>query len=157
MEAIGAGANVAAFVVIGLQLAKNVYKTLSTIKDGPAIVQRVANDVNQLHWILEQLRHSQAAVHDASLAGHIGLCVQELSSVADTVQKLQFSSNELTTGNMWKRFKSFLDEKSLDMISAQVTRHAASLSLRLNIISRLVYPQYRYAWTISIVSYKLKQ
>lgn len=135
MEAIGAGANVLAFVLLGLQLSRNIYQTLLAVKDGPTVVQQTANAVIQLHWILEQLRQSQAATRDVSLAGHMEMCVWELSSVAAGIEKLQFTASERKAGRLWKRFKSFLNEKSLDTIRGIIVQHAATLSLRLNIIS----------------------
>lgn len=41
MEAIGVGANVLAFILLGLKSAKFIHETLSAVKDGPEIVQRV--------------------------------------------------------------------------------------------------------------------
>jgi hypothetical protein len=35
MEAVGAGANVLAFIIIGLKSAQVVYETYSSIKDSP--------------------------------------------------------------------------------------------------------------------------
>jgi hypothetical protein len=48
MEAIGPGANVLAFVVLALKMGKTAYETFSAIKDGPDVVQKLANNMSQL-------------------------------------------------------------------------------------------------------------
>ena len=138
MEALGAGANILAFVVVGLECAKGIYSTLSAVKDGPQIVQRVANNVLQLHWILEQLQQSRAAVQDTALYGQVRLCVEGLSSLSKVLNNLQALPNERITGRFWKRLKIVLSEKNLDTLRVQIEQQAALLSLRLNILSRFV-------------------
>ncbi|KAI0412920.1 ankyrin repeat-containing domain protein [Xylaria grammica] len=135
MEAFGLGANVAAFVVIAAQLSKVLYTTFSSIKDGPDNARKVAAHLLQLHGVLEQLRHSSLASKDTALVGHVGLCVSDLNSLADDVQKLQLTPDEARTGRLWKRFKSFLDEKKLDRICDQIVAHTSTLSLRLSIVN----------------------
>ncbi|RWA07939.1 hypothetical protein EKO27_g7150 [Xylaria grammica] len=135
MEAFGLGANVAAFVVIAAQLSKVLYTTFSSIKDGPDNARKVAAHLLQLHGVLEQLRHSSLASQDTALVGHVGLCVSDLNSLADDVQKLQLTPDEARTGRLWKRFKSFLDEKKLDRICDQIVAHTGTLSLRLSIVN----------------------
>ncbi|KAI1351276.1 hypothetical protein F5Y01DRAFT_325417 [Xylaria sp. FL0043] len=89
MEALGAGANVAAFVVVAAQLSKVLYTTFISIKDGPDAVSRVTNHMQQLHGVLEQLKLSPLIAHDDALIGHIALCVKDLNQLADDVIKLQ--------------------------------------------------------------------
>jgi len=136
MEAIGAGANVLAFVVLGLNCAKTIYQTLSAVRDAPRIVQRVSTDILQLHYILEQVKQSRAAADDDALARHVRLCVDELKPLAAVIEKVQFTSSDVSTGKAWKKLKAFLTEKNLDMISSRVTHHIATLSLRLSTLSR---------------------
>ncbi|TGJ81434.1 hypothetical protein E0Z10_g7345 [Xylaria hypoxylon] len=135
MEALSLSANVAAFVVVAAQLSTVLYTTFSSIKDGPDNVRRVTAHLLQLHGVLEQLRCSSLASSDTALAGHVGLCVLDLNSLADNVQKLQLTPYEARTGRLWKRFKSFLDEKKLDRICDQIVAHTGTLSLRLSILN----------------------
>ncbi|KAI1500270.1 hypothetical protein F5X99DRAFT_387019 [Biscogniauxia marginata] len=135
MEAIGASANVLAFVLLGLKCAKTIHNTLSIVKDGPPTVQRLANTILHLHWTLEQIKQSRAAADDVSLRGQIQNCVQHLSSLAAVIEKLQIYPNERTTGRIWRRLRLVMDEKTLNMIDGQVTQQAAMLSLRLNVLS----------------------
>ncbi|KAF2963833.1 hypothetical protein GQX73_g9743 [Xylaria multiplex] len=135
MEALGLGANVAAFVVIAAQLSTVLYTTFSSIKDGPDNVRRVAGHLLQLHGVLEQIRLSSLTSWDTALATHVGSCVKDLNSLADSIQKLELTRDETRTGRMWKRFKSFLDEKKLDRICDQIVTHTSTLSLRLNLFN----------------------
>ncbi|KAI8626900.1 ankyrin [Xylariaceae sp. FL1651] len=134
MEAIGLGANVVAFIVIASQLSRALYTTLSSIKDGPKNVQGISNHLLQLHGVLEQLRHSPFVRYDTALAGHVELCVSDLESLAESVQKLQFTPGERKRGKIWKRFRSFFDERKLDCIRKQIVTHTSTLNFRLGIL-----------------------
>ncbi|KAI3327331.1 ankyrin [Xylariaceae sp. AK1471] len=135
MEALGMGANVATFVVIAAQTAKFLHNTYSAIKDGPENVRRIADQMLQLHGILEQLKKSRVVTHDTALAGQVELCLRDLVLLAEPVRELQFTASELRTGKIWKRFKLFLNEKRLGDIGAQVEKHAIQLNLRLSILT----------------------
>ncbi|KAH6989001.1 hypothetical protein BKA56DRAFT_652463 [Ilyonectria sp. MPI-CAGE-AT-0026] len=135
MEAIGVGANVLAFVLLGLKSAKFIHETLSAVKDGPEIVQQVARDILQLHWILERVHQSRAAANDESLLFHAQQCVDNLGSLAQIVQRLQPATNERLTGRFWKRLKTVLSENDLARISTQATQKASLLDFRINLLS----------------------
>ncbi|KAI0975810.1 ankyrin [Xylaria arbuscula] len=162
MEAIGAGANVATFVVIAAQLSKILYTTFHGIKDGPDAVRRVAGHMQQLHGVLEQLRLSPLAVHDDALVGHITLCIKDLNHLADDVGKLQFLPSEQRTGRLWKRFKCFLDKEKLDDIRDQLIQHTSTLSLRhsilqSNAISKTLSTAYLATQSIEVLNQKMIQ
>ncbi|KAI3340872.1 hypothetical protein F4824DRAFT_516118 [Ustulina deusta] len=140
MEAFGAGANVAAFLVVAAQLSKVLYTTFCGIKDGPDAVREVTSHMQQLHGVLEQLKLSPLAAHDDALVGHIALCVKDLNQLADDVMKLQFLPGEQKTGRLWKRFKCFLDEKKLDNIRDQLLLHTNTLGFRHSVLqSNAIY------------------
>ncbi|KAI1300453.1 hypothetical protein F5Y03DRAFT_228573 [Xylaria venustula] len=134
MDALGASANAAAFVVIAAQLSKALYAAFRSIKDGPDAVRKVTSHMQQLHGVLEQLKLSPLAAHDDALVGHITLCIKDLNQLADAVMRLQFLPSEQKTGRLWKRFKCFLDEKKLDDIRDQLIQHTSTLSLRHSIL-----------------------
>lgn len=48
MEAIGSGASLLTFITFALQSAKNVYNTVSSIRDGPKEVQNLASALEDL-------------------------------------------------------------------------------------------------------------
>ncbi|KAF5009064.1 hypothetical protein FDECE_4687 [Fusarium decemcellulare] len=138
MEAVGVGANVLAFVVLGLKCAKEVHNTLSAIKDGPSIVRQLADELLQLHWILEQLHQSRAAASDSALEGQVRQCYEDLCLLAKPMEKLQVTPQDRITGRFWKRLKAVASEDDLRRFYSRVTQKAAMLSLRLNVLSRHV-------------------
>ncbi|KAI0502944.1 ankyrin [Xylaria bambusicola] len=134
MEALGAGANAVAFIVLAAQLSRNLYTSLSSIKDGPETVNNTASDILRLHGALELLNSYPFLTSDASLSQQIKACVLDLSPLADNIQKLQLTPNEKGTGRLWKRFRSFLDEKRLDYVRARVSAHTNAIHFRLSIL-----------------------
>ncbi|KAI0840332.1 ankyrin [Hypoxylon sp. FL0890] len=156
MEAIGTGANVLAFVLLALKSAKTAYETLSAIKDGPQIIRQAANTINQLHWILENLKHSHAAAEDVGLLGHLRICCDELELAASHVGKLQISPTERQSGRLWRRLKSFLSEKDLERLNTRLMGHVTTLNLRLqgissNIVHELKHDQVQFERTIGML------
>ncbi|RSL60928.1 hypothetical protein CEP53_005296 [Fusarium sp. AF-6] len=135
MEAIGVGANVLAFVVLGIKSAKLAHDTLSAIKDGPALVQSVAANFLQLHWILEQLIQCHAAASDPALHGQARQCCEDLDKLAKTIERLQVPPREKVTGKFWKRLKAAINENDLKRLDAWAGQQASMLSLRLNVLS----------------------
>ncbi|KAJ3580067.1 hypothetical protein NPX13_g492 [Xylaria arbuscula] len=119
MEALGVGANAVAFIVLAAQLSKTVYTSFHSIKDGPENVRNTASDILRLHGALETLKNCPLA-NDRSLSEQIKTCFLDLSHLAETIQKLQYTSDERRTGRLWKRFRSFIDEKKLDEIRSRV-------------------------------------
>ncbi|KAI0478683.1 hypothetical protein GGR56DRAFT_334682 [Xylariaceae sp. FL0804] len=157
MEAIGAGANVAAFVVIGLQSAKICYNTLSAIKDGPVIVQQVANDVLQLDWILRDQSTARAAAQDTPLVGYIRICREQLDEMAAAIGKFQTTPDERKAGKLWKRFKSFLGEKRLEIIGANISRQVGFLGLRIENVNLTATSKWPKRSGMLVASYRNKQ
>lgn len=136
MEAIGVGANVLAFVVLGIKSAKLAHDTLSAISDGPARVRNLAADFLQLHWILEQLLQCRVAATDTALHGQARQCCETLSKLAKTIERLQVSPGERATGRFWKRLKAAISESDLEKLGPWVAQQTSMLSLRLNVLSR---------------------
>ncbi|KAJ3575075.1 hypothetical protein NPX13_g4157 [Xylaria arbuscula] len=134
MEALGAGASAATFVIAAAQLSKFLYTTFCSIKDGPDAVRKVASHMQQLHGVLEQLKLSPLVAHDDALVGHIALCVKDLNQLADAVTRLQFLPGEKRAGKLWKKFRCFLDEKKLKDIQDQLIQHTSTLGLRHSVL-----------------------
>lgn len=117
MEAVGVGANVLAFVVLGLKCTKMMYTTLDAVKDGPPSLDRLARNVFQLHQLLERLLQSRAAANDDAMANCLRLCADELKPMAASIEALQSRLEQLKAGRLWKRLKIFIKEASLDRIT----------------------------------------
>lgn len=138
MEALGSGANILAFIILGIKGTKVIYDTVSAVKDGPEAVKQISGSIMALRWTLEQLQQSNVTRHDSALEAQIKLCVEEIGSWAAVIQTLHVCPSERASGRFWRRFKTVLGEKQLDTINTRVTQHASMLSLRLNVLSRLV-------------------
>ncbi|KAJ4329222.1 hypothetical protein N0V84_000348 [Fusarium piperis] len=135
MEAIGVGANVLAFVVLGIKSAKLAHDTFSAIKDGPALVQNLAANFLQLHWILEHLLQCRAAAADTALHGQARQCCEDLDKLAKTIERLQVPPKEKAAGRFWKRLKTAISESDLKRLDKWVAGQASLLNLRLVVLS----------------------
>jgi hypothetical protein len=71
MDRIGNGANVLAFVILGIQCASIIYTALDGVKSIRDDVDIPATRVQQLKSRLERLLLSRAAITDANLSAHI--------------------------------------------------------------------------------------
>jgi hypothetical protein len=136
MEAIGVGANVLAFVILGLKSAQVVYETCSAIKDGPEILQQLERDVRQMHSILTWVSQSQTAAKDPPLLDHARQSVRELQDLETAVQKLRLSPSDRFTGRAWKRFRVVLSEKDLARFSSRVSQKTGLLNARIAALTR---------------------
>ncbi|KAI1360090.1 ankyrin [Xylaria arbuscula] len=136
MEALGVGANAVALIVLAAKLSKTVYTSFHSIKDGPENVRNVASDILRLHGALETLE-SYPLANDMSLSEQIKTCFLGLSHLSETIQKLQYTSDERRTGRMWKRFRCFINEKKLDEIHSRINVHTSAIHFRLSILQSI--------------------
>ncbi|KAI0551201.1 ankyrin [Xylaria curta] len=125
-------ASAVALIVLAAQLSKSLYTTFDSIKDGPANVQAVAGEVLRFHGALEQLKGCPTVAND--LGGPIRACYLDLEPLAIKIRGLQLKPAEKKSGKLWKRFKSFLNEKKLDQIRTQVNALTNDIHLRLSIL-----------------------
>ncbi|KAI0856822.1 ankyrin [Xylaria cubensis] len=132
----GTAASAATFIVLAAQLSKTLYTAFDSIKDGPANVQAVAGDILRFHGALEQLKGCPTVAND--LSGPIRACYLDLEPLADKIRGLQLKPNEKKSGKLWKRFKSFLNEKILDQIRTRVNVLTNDIHLRLSILQSFI-------------------
>ncbi|KAI0188663.1 hypothetical protein EV127DRAFT_433990 [Xylaria flabelliformis] len=136
MMEFGTAASAVTFIVLAAQLSKTLYTAFDSIKDGPSNVQAVAGDILRFHGALEQLKGCPTVADD--LSGPIRACYLDLEPLADKIQGLQLKPNEKKSGRLWKRFKSFLDEKKLDQIRTRVNVLTNDIHLRLSILQSFI-------------------
>ncbi|TRX93617.1 hypothetical protein FHL15_005589 [Xylaria flabelliformis] len=132
----GTAASAVTFIVLAAQLSKTLYTAFDSIKDGPSNVQAVAGDILRFHGALEQLKGCPTVADD--LSGPIRACYLDLKSLADKIRGLQFKPTEEKSGKLWKRFKSFLNEKKLDQIRTRVNVLTNDIHLRLSILQSFI-------------------
>ncbi|KAL2675486.1 hypothetical protein Neosp_011672 [[Neocosmospora] mangrovei] len=139
MDPLSVGANVLAFVVLGIKSAKVAHDILSAIKDGPKVVRDLTGNVLQLQGILEKLKEPcTAASADAldGLEGQVRQCNEDLQELAQLIQKFQVSTRDKFAKKLWKRLKVVVSEKDLERFNRQVEQKANLLNVRLSTLSR---------------------
>jgi hypothetical protein len=123
-----------------LSLTTFIYDTISAVKDGPKNVKATADKVLQFRGQLERVRqlcHTDDPSH-AALLNDARQCVAEVSAFAAKLQKLQVKPNERATGKMWKRLRTVLGEKDLEIISTRISQRIAQIGIHLDILTRFV-------------------
>lgn len=138
MEAIGGGASVLAFVLLGLKSAKIIYELLNPGDDGKTI----ARDVRGLQSTLERLARCRVLAErpDEALEAKIVACANDMESFAKKLSKLAILDNDGRLRIQWKKVKTFLSEKDMAKMRAIVVGHTAGLNLHLQALERHVLP-----------------
>ncbi|SPO06532.1 uncharacterized protein DNG_09222 [Cephalotrichum gorgonifer] len=133
MEALGAGANALAFVVLALKSAKTIYAVIGDLKDGPNNVRRAITNVNRLLSTLDQLSKCRALDERGSngLADRMLTCLKDLETFSTKLEGLRVTKSEKRLGMYWKRVKAVLNEKALDNMNDVVAGHTSALNLQL--------------------------
>lgn len=134
MDAISGGASVIAFITIAAQSAKVIGNVIAGIKDGPENVARAGRTILMLQATLIQL----AQCHELSqttrshiMETQIKHCHDDLAAFATRLSKLQLLDADSSSRRAWKRLKTIISEKELDMMTTVVGSHASILGLWL--------------------------
>ena len=137
MEAVGAGANVLTFVLLGLKSAQVVHDIFSTIRDAPQTVQTLVGHVAQLQGILQSLKtlEYRLASQEAytALESAVQNCSRDLEDLASKSQQLEVLPTENRAGKLWKRIKATVGEKGLQRMGDSVVRHVVILNTHLQL------------------------
>ncbi|OIW25928.1 hypothetical protein CONLIGDRAFT_717590 [Coniochaeta ligniaria NRRL 30616] len=135
MEALGVGASVLAFVIVGLQSAKTIHDILASVKDGSETVDRAEADIMSLQSTLERLASCRIIAErpDEALAAKVKSCADDMTRYAEKLKKL-VTDDGSGLSRQWRKIKVFLNEKDLAKISAVVVGHTAGLNLHLNVL-----------------------
>ncbi|KAI5468095.1 hypothetical protein BGZ63DRAFT_372941 [Mariannaea sp. PMI_226] len=141
MDPLSAGASVLAFFGI-LNSLQQIYKTLSSVKDGPQNIRLAANSVDQLRSILTEIQQKQC-LNDPDGRLLLKKCAEDVGSVAAKLAKLRITPTESRGGKMWKRIKAALSESDLDHMRQVLSGHSAALGLRLIVLQRDVLVECR--------------
>lgn len=134
MEALGAGAVVLPFAILGLQSIKVLCDVLSSAKEGREQVSQAQRHVQSLLSTLERL--SRRRVIDEALAAKINACADDIEQYAKKLKSLAVDDADPRLERQWKRIKILFNEKDLAKMSAVMVGHTVALSLHLNTIDR---------------------
>lgn len=136
MEAVGVGASVLAFVVLGLKSAKAAYQVLSAVKDGNTHVAEAKSSVQDLQSTLERLSRCRlvAEQQDDGLKKTAKKCADDMETFAKELKKLDEPRQRV--GKQWNKVKIFLKEDDLKRVTAAVVGHTAALNFYVQVLER---------------------
>lgn len=137
-DPLSTGASVVAFVGLALSSAKAIHDILSTVKDGPQTVKRLADEVKELEHILVRLQQLQTNTINsndlAELARLSSQCSTSLSGFSTKLQRLGCSDADRRMGRMWKRLKTAITEKDLDHMRDSIRYYTSVLHFRVTLL-----------------------
>lgn len=136
MEAVGFGASVLAFVLLGLKSAKVTYEVLSAIKDENTHVAQAKSSVQVLQSTLERLSRCRlvAEQQDDGLEKTAKKCADDMEAFSKELEKLVGPQHRI--GKQWNKVKIFLKEDDLKRVTAAVVGHTAALNFYVQVLER---------------------
>lgn len=136
MEAVGFGASVLAFVLLGLKSAKVTYEVLSAIKDGNTHLAQAKSSVQGLQSTLERLSRCRLITEqqDDGREKTAQKCANDMEAFAKELEKLVEPQHRI--GKQWNKVKIFLKEDDLKRVTAAVVGHTAALNFYVQVLER---------------------
>jgi len=136
MEAVGFGAGVLAFILLGLKSAKVAHDVLSAIKDGNIQVAQARSSVQGLQSTLERLSQCRLVVEqqDEGLLKTVKECAENMKVFVEQLSGLDGPKHGAE--RQWNKVKIFLKEDELKRVSAAVVGHTAALNIYLQVLER---------------------
>lgn len=139
MEVISAGANVIAFVDLGLKSARFIDQVLSNYRNGSQQTRALASAIKDLQILLTQIRNCnvvddpQADIQN--LTDRVRACSEDLQRYEKRIQKGQPDPNASKLKQIWKRSVApVLEEKSFKQIWKEVDHHFTVLQSQLQLL-----------------------
>ena len=143
-----AAAAVIAVITVSLQSTKFVYQTVEEIRNGPAVVTKLASRTRRLEALLQQLldliRHGQHSIPTQnqdvwkSLEHEISQCSGYVKEAADKLKQLDSTLPSHRLVKTWRRIKGSLKDRDLERMSEQMQNYVAMLDIQLHVINRYV-------------------
>lgn len=135
MDPLSAGASVVAFLGLAFSVTKTVHDVLSTIKDGPQVIQHLKEEFSQLRSILERLSQiSMSATDAAELDGLAKKCNEDLTGFEKGLRRLDILGADGRRGRLWRKLKLCFTEKDLEHTRHVVRGYVQLLTIRLNLL-----------------------
>lgn len=100
MEAVGAGAHVLAFVILGLKSVKFINEVILAVKDGRGYVDQSQRAVQGLQSTLGRLERYRAVTErpDGAFVAKTKSCVDDMKAIAEKLQTLVVKDIEPSLG-----------------------------------------------------------
>ncbi|RSL88876.1 hypothetical protein CDV31_015971 [Fusarium ambrosium] len=135
MDPLSAGASVITFLGLAFSLTKTVHEVLSTVKDGPQIIQHLKEEFSQLRSILERLTHISMSVTDATELDVLARkCNDDVVGFEMRLRRLDMSGVDGRRGRLWRKLKLCFTEKDLEQMRHIIRGHVQLLTIRLNLL-----------------------
>ncbi|KAJ3540684.1 hypothetical protein NM208_g4949 [Fusarium decemcellulare] len=138
MDPVSAGASVVTFITLAFSVTKTIHNVLSSIKDGPQVVQYLKDEVAQLQSILgriSEISHDSTHGNDATeLGGLVQKCVNDMTSFDSKLRRLDISGADGRSGRLWRRLKNCFTERDLEQMRQVVRGHVQLLTVRLTLV-----------------------
>jgi len=125
------------FTITGLTVIR---QTFSSIKDGPETVSYIARNARDLLHILERLGNNPAVKEsqDAVLSDMLKSCYDDVTRMAQELDKCNFKATDKTGLKLWRSGKSAYKEKEWTDFRARLHGYSSSLSTFIILEDRLV-------------------
>lgn len=136
-----------------------IRQTFTSIREGPEIVNYIANYAVRLLHILERLKSSPyvGGSQDATLSGLIQSCHADVTRTARELDKVKFTASDRTGSKLWKAIKSVLKEKEWKEFQARIHRYSSSLSAFINVEDRLLTLYINFQYQVTLLTPSLLQ
>ncbi|KAM6536357.1 hypothetical protein FALCPG4_002365 [Fusarium falciforme] len=135
MDPLSAGASVVTFLGLAFSVTKTVHNALSTIQDGPQVIQNLREEFSQLRGILERLSQiSMSAIDATELDGLARKCNDDVAGFEMRLRRLDTSGADGRRGRLWRKLKLCFTERDLEQMRHAVRGHVQLLTIRLNLL-----------------------
>ncbi|MCJ1377452.1 hypothetical protein MMC17_000547 [Xylographa soralifera] len=133
MDALSGAASVTAIVTTAFQSIKVIHDVVSGIRNGPDQIRRLAEFVEDLRGILNQLRDQNN--DDAGLVKAIKNCAEDLEAFKIKLTKLK-TPGDTKVHIAWTRVVMLLKKEEFIEMQTTLQRHCTGLSLSLITMQR---------------------
>ena len=138
MDGVSGAASVVGIATITLQSAKLIYEAVTGIKNGPSLVQQLASTLQDLQRVLQRVIDLKRKPEQANPTN-----LDELETLAQKcatdVRAMQEKLVKLSGGGKielaWKRVKTYLQAKDLEVMQATIRQHTHMLSAEMAIVT----------------------
>ncbi|ORY13829.1 hypothetical protein BCR34DRAFT_613130 [Clohesyomyces aquaticus] len=137
-EAVGVAASVLTLVGASLKSTKFIYEVVSSIKDAPTRIRRLADAVHELQLILQKLQSCRAlsasnSANTGNLKSSISRCKRDVDRYAAELEKRVDSSGRPLV-DFKTKIKVSMQDKYLQSMEIVLQGHIQSLTLHLNLL-----------------------
>ena len=134
MDVVSGAASVLTLAGLALSSTREIYKFVSSIKNGPRIIRQLTTILESLLKLLENIETCTDPLYPVSeLAESVSKCARELETLKVELGKLHTIDTNRAI-KLWRKIKTVLKEQDLERMSGVIHQHVAALSIRIQMI-----------------------